>query len=470
MDRNRQTSGAAEDHRMPLRRRPLQGGEEGERLRAVRDALRAAQSGELAVRLPLTGGAGDGLLLDEVALAFNGLVAQRQARSGDHGWLKAQLARLTELLEDPPAELETLADRIVSELATAVGAHHAALYLVERESAGRWLRLLAAHASRRRQPPARYQLGEGLVGRCAEDGKPLVVPELPDGQAMAVHPIRFEHEVRAVLELGSLHPFEPVHLELIEQLARELGPTLQLVGASRAAQSKAQFLANLSHEVRTPLNSMMILAQLLAANEESTLSTQQQQWASTIHSAGRDLLALLNQVLDLSKVEAGKLEPTLRAHSVSAMLEVVEKIFRPVALQRQLTLTVELAPGAPEDLVTDRLLLEQILKNLLANAFKFTVTGGVTLRIAPEGHGQVAFAVTDTGIGIPPDKQLLIFEAFQQADGSTSRKYGGTGLGLSISRELTRLLGGELRLASRPGEGSTFTLVLPLVDQRATVT
>jgi signal transduction histidine kinase len=118
---------------------------------------------------------------------------------------------------------------------------------------------------------------------------------------------------------------------------------------------------------------------------------------------------------------------------------------------------------------TDAGRLKQVLKNLLANAFKFTVSGGVTLRIAPEGRGQVAFAVTDTGIGIPPDKQLLIFEAFQQADGSTSRKYGGTGLGLSISRELTRLLGGELRLASRPGEGSTFTLVLPLVDQRATV-
>jgi len=140
-----------------------------------------------------------------------------------------------------------------------------------------------------------------------------------------------------------------------------------------------------------------------------------------------------------------------------------------VAQERGLQFSIMLDPALPHTLRTDAGRLKQVLKNLLANAFKFTVAGGVTLRMAPQGPAQVAFAVTDTGIGIPPDKQLLIFEAFQQADGSTSRKYGGTGLGLSISRELTRLLGGELKLASRPGEGSTFTLVVPLVDQRATV-
>ena len=242
------------------------------------------------------------------------------------------------------------------------------------------------------------------------------------------------------------------------------------LAAERANEAKSQFLANMSHELRTPLNSLLILARLLADNAGGNLSAKQVKFAQTIQASGLDLLSLINDLLDLAKIESGAVTTLHVAPTTFTDLrDDLERSFRQVAQERGLQFSIAIDPALPPVLRTDAGRLKQVLKNLLANAFKFTVTGGVTLRIAPEGHGQVAFAVTDTGIGIPPDKQLLIFEAFQQADGSTSRKYGGTGLGLSISRELTRLLGGELRLASRPGEGSTFTLVLPLVDQRATV-
>jgi signal transduction histidine kinase len=242
------------------------------------------------------------------------------------------------------------------------------------------------------------------------------------------------------------------------------------LAAERANEAKSQFLANMSHELRTPLNSLLILARLLADNAGGNLSAKQVKFAQTIQASGLDLLSLINDLLDLAKIESGAVTTLHVAPTAFADLrDDLERNFRQVAQERGLQFSVAIDPALPPVLRTDAGRLKQVLKNLLANAFKFTLKGGVTLRIAPEASGRVAFAVTDTGIGIPPDKQLLIFEAFQQADGSTSRKYGGTGLGLSISRELTRLLGGELRLASRPGEGSTFTLVLPLVDQRATV-
>jgi signal transduction histidine kinase len=182
-----------------------------------------------------------------------------------------------------------------------------------------------------------------------------------------------------------------------------------------------------------------------------------------------DLLALINDLLDLAKIESGTVTAL---HMASMPLEDVkaelERLFRQGALEKKLEFTIDIAPGLPATIRTDATRLKQILKNLLANAFKFTPRGAVRLRIAPRGADAVAFSVTDSGIGIPPDKQQVIFEAFQQADGSTSRQYGGTGLGLSISRELARLLGGELELQSRLGEGSTFTLVVPVTDERAT--
>src|SRR5688572_6068864 len=230
----------------------------------------------------------------------------------------------------------------------------------------------------------------------------------------------------------------------------------------------------MSHELRTPLNSLLILARLMSENKDGNLSGKQIEYANTILSSGTDLLNLINDVLDLSKVEAGKMDVNPTDVSVTDVRDFVDQSFRPVADQKQLGFAVEVQPGTPARFVTDGQRLNQVLKNLLSNAFKFTQQGNVTLTIRAAERGRrfanstldtansvVAFAVSDTGIGIPKEKQRLIFEAFQQADGTTGRKYGGTGLGLSISREIARLLGGEIRVESTVGVGSTFTLFLP---------
>jgi tubulin-specific chaperone A len=240
-----------------------------------------------------------------------------------------------------------------------------------------------------------------------------------------------------------------------------------------ASKYKSEFLANMSHELRTPLNSILILSQLLAHNKEGNLSARQKEAASAINSSGADLLRLINEILDLSKVEAGKVELHLAEMPISSMISDLQRVFKGIAADKGVTFKVEQGMDLPGSLLTDTHRLQQILRNLLSNAFKFTDKGTVTLSIfrpgpdvdLPEGiasaNEAICIAVQDMGIGIPEEKQGTIFEAFRQADGSTSRKYGGTGLGLSISRELTKLLGGEIRLQSRENEGSTFTLILP---------
>ncbi|MGH3773151.1 MAG: ATP-binding protein, partial [Pseudonocardiaceae bacterium] len=248
----------------------------------------------------------------------------------------------------------------------------------------------------------------------------------------------------------------------------------QLAAASRY---KSDFMANMSHELRTPLNSALVLAKLLADNLDGNLSNKQVEFASTIHSAGSDLLQLINDILDLAKVEAGRMDPALSDVAMTAVVNYVTTLCEPLAAEKALHFTVELDPALPEVLHTDEQRLQQVLRNLMSNAVKFTDEGGVALRIRPappeEVTGdalratpaRVAFEVEDTGIGIPADKLSVIFEAFQQADGTTSRRYGGTGLGLSISRQLTQLLGGELVVRSEPGVGSVFTLYLPNVPE-----
>ena len=250
---------------------------------------------------------------------------------------------------------------------------------------------------------------------------------------------------------------------------------------SITSKYKSEFLANMSHELRTPLNSMLILAKLLADNSDKNLTMKQVEFAHTIQSSGGDLLAIINEILDLSKVEAGKMDVEITDVSLPEMSEYIDRTFAHVAQQKGLNFRVRLLPDAPSSLQTDRQRLQQILRNLLSNAFKFTEEGGVTLTMSHAdrdiildngtvslANKTVAFTVTDTGIGIAKDKQYLIFEAFQQADGTTSRRYGGTGLGLSISKELTRLLGGRVSVQSEPGQGSTFTLFLPL-DYQGTI-
>ncbi|MBD8472698.1 response regulator [Pseudomonas sp. CFBP 8770] len=229
----------------------------------------------------------------------------------------------------------------------------------------------------------------------------------------------------------------------------------------RSSRYKSEFLANMSHELRTPLNSSLILAKLLAENPQENLTSDQVKFAESIYSAGNDLLNLINDILDISKVEAGKLDLRPENSSVPRLVDSLRMTFEPLAGQKHLELSVQILPDAPAMLYTDRQRVEQILKNLLANALKFTEQGSVELLVSGHANQGIAFQIRDTGIGIAVDQQQAIFEAFRQADGTTNRRYGGTGLGLSISRDLANMLGGYITVSSELGKGSTFTLVLP---------
>ncbi|MFJ4675436.1 MULTISPECIES: HAMP domain-containing protein [unclassified Kitasatospora] len=279
-----------------------------------------------------------------------------------------------------------------------------------------------------------------------------------------------ELEDKAALLAAQNRDIETKNLE-IEQARQELEERAHQL--SLASTYKSEFLANMSHELRTPLNSLLILAQLLAQNPTRNLTAKQVEYAGIIHSAGSDLLQLINDILDLSKVEAGKMDLNPEPVALRSLLEYAEATFKPLTGQKSLAFTVRTAPDVPEDIVTDDYRLRQVLRNLLSNAVKFTERGRVELRIgmAPEdqipegvrrGGPVLAFRVSDTGIGIAPQHLETVFGAFQQADGTTSRKYGGTGLGLSISREIAYLLGGAITAESVLGSGSTFTLFLPV--------
>jgi signal transduction histidine kinase len=314
-------------------------------------------------------------------------------------------------------------------------------------------------------------------------------------RSVLVLPVLFEGETKAVIELASFKPFVPNHLSFLDQLMVSLGVILNMISssmrteelliqlkksnaeleaqaaelnekakllevknnevelASRSLEEKAEqlqliskykseFLANMSHELRTPLNSLLILSQVLAENRDGNLTESQVKFAQTVYTSGNELLALINEILDLSKVEAGKMPILPKAFRLDDIKAYLDQTFHHVADQKGLEFDIQMDEDLPETLFTDVNRLQQILKNLLSNAFKFTSRGGVKMRVSsevcPDGETRVSFAVTDTGIGIPADKQKLIFEAFQQADGTTSRKYGGTGLGLTISREIDR--------------------------------
>ncbi len=335
-------------------------------------------------------------------------------------------------------------------------------------------------------------------------------------RSVVVLPVLFEGDTKAVIELASFKIFTPNYLTFLSQLMDGIGVILNMISSSMRTEEllqqlktsnaeleaqavelndkakllelknqevelasrnleekaeqlqliskyKSEFLANMSHELRTPLNSLLILSKTLAENGGGNLTDEQVRFAQTVYHSGNDLLQLINEILDLSRVEAGKMHIEPRACVLSEVRDYIEQTFRHVAEMKSLSLEVRMDPAVPTTMFTDPTRLQQILKNLLSNAFKFTAKGKVALIVQPSSLNDdaISFAVEDTGIGIPADKQRLIFEAFQQADGTTSRKYGGTGLGLTISRELARLLGGTIEVRSEVGWGSTFTLHLP---------
>ena len=287
--------------------------------------------------------------------------------------------------------------------------------------------------------------------------------------ALEKQALELEEKAKQLEEQNTNIEVKNREVELARASLEEKAEQLSLI-----SKYKSEFLANMSHELRTPLNSLLILAKLLSDNKETNLTEKQVEYAKTIYASGGDLLSLINEILDLSKVEAGKMQIEPRDIGVLEIQEFFERNFRPLAEQKNLVFEIALAEGLPTHIRTDPQRLQQVIKNLLANAFKFTDTGSVRLELGvAQSRGDLesdtlqrarqvmTFSVVDTGIGIPKNKQKIIFEAFQQADGTTSRKYGGTGLGLSISREITRLLGGEIHVESEPGKGSTFTLLLP---------
>jgi PAS domain S-box-containing protein len=346
------------------------------------------------------------------------------------------------------------------------GAQRITGYEAEEIIGENFARFYPAEEAARGRPEAELQAATD-EGRCEEEGWRLRKDGSAYWASVVLTALREED--------GRLVGYTKVVRDLTERNRAEAELIRAKVAAEKASEAKSQFLANMSHELRTPLNSLLILARLLSDNVGGNLTPKQVQFARTIYASGMDLLTLINDLLDLARIESGAVAAlSIAPAPLADLCEELERTFRQLAVDKGLRFAIERDPALPEAILTDAARLKQVLKNLLANAFKFTREGAVSLRIAPVTGGWsagqahletapavLAFSVVDTGIGIPHDKQKIIFEAFQQADGTTSRQYGGTGLGLSISRELTRLLGGEIRVSSAPGRGSTFTLYLP---------
>ncbi|HWO98318.1 MAG TPA: response regulator [Bacillus sp. (in: firmicutes)] len=476
-------------------------------------------------------------------------------KAEENSWLKSKIAEIA-IISPGVEDLQTLVQLLIKKLTPMVGAQCGIFYIKEGEGDQRRLDKLASYASYHHQAGFdSFRFGEGLVGQCAVDQKPILLNPIPDGYYLKIAsgsgmaapnyiiilPVMFENEVLGVIELASFQSFTPLQKVLLSEVMSHIGIAVnsminhmkveKLLQESQAlteelqsqseelqlqqeelrtvnekleeqyenseqkkrelekisltleekaqqlelsSQYKSEFLANMSHELRTPLNSLLILAQMLAENGEGNLTPKQVEYVRTIYSSGNDLLHLINDILDLAKVESGKIDIVPGEVKLSNIESFVQRNFSHLSRQKGLLLNVQLDEDLPKTFYTDVHRLEQILKNLLSNALKFTEKGSVSLFIRKAAKEEVdgrvfgnqtapvlAFSVVDTGIGISIDKQKMIFEAFKQADGTTSRKYGGTGLGLSISRELAELLGGFIEVHSEEGAGSSFILYLP---------
>ncbi|MGW2556562.1 HAMP domain-containing protein [Streptomyces sp. NPDC001635] len=458
----------------------------------------------------------------------NLMVANLRETTRAKDWLESNLTRIAGLMQGH-RDLVEVADLILRELTPLVNAQLGAFFLTEGGAKqGEGLEFIAGygtHAASGSITPRPGSLGGGLITQAALEKKRILVTDMPQdymnissglGEAppvsLVILPILFEDRVLGVIELASLSKFNEVHLAFIDQFVNTIGVSINTIIANARTESllsksqrltselrkrsdelqrsnaeleekaallatssqyKSEFLANMSHELRTPLNSLLILARLLSDNPDGRLSEQEEQFAATIHRSGSDLLQLINDILDLSKIEAGRMDVHPKTLPLTKLLDYVHATFKPLTLDRNLAFEVSVADEVPRELFSDEQRLQQVLRNLLSNAVKFTATGGVELRVSRatgddfeeetlrNAEAVVAFSVRDSGIGIAPEKLSVIFDAFQQSDGTTSRKYGGTGLGLSISREVAGLLGGRIMAESAEGVGSTFTLYVP---------
>ncbi|WP_379136359.1 CHASE3 domain-containing protein [Paenibacillus sp. sgz500958] len=470
-------------------------------------------------------------------------------------WSSEQLGQMSIALQESH-DLHSLSRIFINRLSAVLEMQYGTIYIINKfDQLERVYTYAGAGNMESLKPIQTIHFGEGLVGQCAIDQKILMIDNLPDDyiriqsalgktapRYAVIAPVLFENRTIAVIEAASLMRWDSHHLELLNQVLKMMGVSLnsvltrkeiqdlyaesqamneelqsqseelqvqseelqnhtkelmvlntELVSQKNMAEQaaielvkyndqleessryKSEFLANMSHELRTPLNSMLILSQLLAEKSNEVLQGEELEYAGIIHSAGSELLVLINNILDLSKVEAGKMLVEADAVNLTELPSLLYGYFETTAANKNLSFSVFVTSEVPDLFYTDELRLHQILRNLISNAFKFTETGGVKIEITKLEFFRssqyasetpvLAFIVKDSGIGIPEDKSEMIFEAFQQADGSTVRKFGGTGLGLTISLQLAQLLGGHITVESQEGVGSTFTLLLPCRDE-----
>ncbi|MFC9133395.1 HAMP domain-containing protein, partial [Streptomyces sp. NPDC057099] len=494
-------------------------------VRAIAEVASAVTQGDMSRAITVEAQGEVAELKDNINLMVSNLRETTRAKD----WLESNLTRMAGLMQGH-RDLVEVADLILRELTPLLNAQFGAFFLAEAGAPpGEGLQFIAGYGTDQAgggSPlPGTGTPGRGLIAQAAQEKKRILITDVPPDYitinsglgtarpaSIVILPIIFEDEVLGVIELASLSKFNDVHLAFIDQFVNTIGvSTNTIIANSRtesllsesqrltselrersdelqrsnaeleekaallatASQYKSEFLANMSHELRTPLNSLLILARLLADNPDGHLAEQEVQFATTIHRSGSDLLQLISDILDLSKIEAGRMDVRPKTLPLIKLLDYVHATFRPLTIDRGLGFEIAVEKDVPAELYSDEQRLQQVLRNLLSNAVKFTHDGHVELRVSrvlgmhfteetlKNAEAVIAFSVKDTGIGIAPDKLPMIFEAFQQSEGTTNRKYGGTGLGLSISREIAGMLGGKIVAESEPGVGSRFTLYIP---------